>query len=176
MISDIAFPGTEDECRIIAAVRSARDVQDICIEHDTTPEDVVDLYGRYLRHCVHVRQGTQAQREIHEAQLDRLRALVERYFARAMNGEIAAARLVLAAMTAQAAQEDRAARWELLNAARTAGSDIQKGQAAGQGYEHHVARYAEIERVCQQYGIPVPRAVTVAYVAALTGSDTGEDA
>lgn len=172
-----SFLGTRDEAAIIAAVRQARPIEDIAREFDVEPEDVFVLYSRYLHQRLSARATPAVAREHHEADLDLLDAIKERFTARALSGESMAVRVLISVLGLKAQLEEKYARLDLLR--RETGpalSDADKVAEELPEVADAAARFRELERLCERYETPVPLAAVYAYRAILLkhGVDPGE--
>ena len=162
----ITFPGTDEDARIVQAVREARGVGEIADEYGLDPETVVGLYQDYLRHRQGVLDNPDAASEVQQGYLDRLDALVETYSRPAAQGDVQAARFILAAVNTIAALQEKFARIDAIRRIRSpAQTDAQKRE--GSDRDRMVREYHELVRMCSELDIPVPEDAVRAYRAAL---------
>jgi hypothetical protein len=158
----ITFPGSDQDVEILSAVRACRPVGDIAQEFELDAEYIVALYEEYLAHRKIIMDSDHA-RLIREGYLDRLDSLVERYAESAAQGNINAARFVLAAVSTIASLQERFAKIDAIRrlAPPVPVSDAQK--EATSDYERHAQRYHDLVKACAELGIPVPQEATRAY-------------
>jgi hypothetical protein len=163
----IAFPGTKEDAEVLAAVREARAISDVAEEFDLPDEEVVSLYQDYLRHRGIVMTGPDAE-QVHQGYLDHLDALVHRYAAPAQQGDVQAAKFVLAAISALASLEERFARARAMRQALASNvSDGDKGHALSQ--DRTITNYLRLKEICDKWGDPIPPEIERAYRQLITG-------